>query len=53
VTLINDIVDYSKIEAGKLEPESIDFNLGNTIEDVEEVLALKAEEKGPITILGS
>lgn len=30
--IINDILDYSKIEAGKLDIESIDFNLKNVIE---------------------
>ncbi len=43
--LINDILDISKIEAGKLEMESIPFNLRITIEDVVETIAMRASEK--------
>ena len=43
--LLNDILDLSKIEAGKLGLENIDFNLRQTIEDVIDLLALRAEEK--------
>jgi len=46
LTLINDILDYSKIEAGKLELEIIDFDMTITFGDVTDVLAMKAEEKG-------
>ncbi|MBE9581743.1 MAG: response regulator [Proteobacteria bacterium] len=46
LTLINDILDYSKIEAGKLELEIIDFDMRITFGDVTDVLAMKAEEKG-------
>ncbi|MCX5842020.1 MAG: ATP-binding protein, partial [Deltaproteobacteria bacterium] len=42
--LINDILDFSKIEAGKLEIESIDFDLQVTIEEVSDMLAIKAQE---------
>lgn len=41
LTVINDILDYSKIEAGKIDLESLDFNLRATIEDVTDVLAVK------------
>jgi signal transduction histidine kinase/ligand-binding sensor domain-containing protein/CheY-like chemotaxis protein len=46
LAVINDILDYSKIEAGKLELESFGFNLRSTVEDVLDILALKAQEKG-------
>jgi PAS domain S-box-containing protein len=44
--LINDILDFSKIEARKLELDSVDFDLRATLEDVVEMLAFKAQEKG-------
>ncbi|MGA1823133.1 MAG: response regulator [bacterium] len=44
--VINDILDISKIEAGKLDLENIDFNLRSTVEDTMDVLAMKAFEKG-------
>ena len=44
--VINDILDFSKIEARKLDLEILDFNLRTTLEDVTELLALKAQEKG-------
>jgi PAS domain S-box-containing protein len=44
--IINDILDFSKIEAGKLELEHIDFDLWQTIEDVAELLAERAQRKG-------
>jgi signal transduction histidine kinase/CheY-like chemotaxis protein/GAF domain-containing protein len=43
--LINDILDFSKIEAGKLDIETIDFDLQVTIEEVSDMLAIKAQEK--------
>jgi signal transduction histidine kinase/ligand-binding sensor domain-containing protein/CheY-like chemotaxis protein len=45
LTVINDILDFSKIEAGKLSIESYSFDLGMVIEDVNEMMAAKAEEK--------
>lgn len=45
LALINDILDYSKIEAKKLEIELIDFDLRVTMEDVTEMLSVKAQEK--------
>jgi two-component system sensor histidine kinase/response regulator len=44
--IINDILDFSKIEAGKLELEEIPFDLASTLEDVGDLLAFKAHEKG-------
>ena len=44
--VINDILDFSKIEAGKLEFDALDFDLRATAEDIIDILAGKAEEKG-------
>jgi len=46
LSLINDILDYSKIEAGKLDIEAIEFNLGDTIGDTMKTLSLRAHQKG-------
>ncbi|WP_207423880.1 response regulator [Desertivirga brevis] len=46
LALINDILDYSKIEAGHLELEHHDFNLTECIESVMDVFAVKAADKG-------
>ena len=46
LTLLNDILDFSKIEAGMLEFEHLPFDLGETIEDVMDVLATRASETG-------
>ncbi|CAN5412576.1 hypothetical protein BH11BAC2_BH11BAC2_03830 [soil metagenome] len=42
--IINDILDISKIEAGKVTLEKIDFNLKATVDGVYQTLHLKAEE---------
>jgi PAS domain S-box-containing protein len=44
--LVNGILDYSKIEAGRLELESVDFDLHAVVEDTTELLAVQADEKG-------
>ncbi len=46
LTLINDLLDLSKIEAGKLELEEIPFSLGDTIGDTVQTMAVRAAEKG-------
>jgi PAS domain S-box-containing protein len=44
LTVINDILDFSKIEAGKLLIEYFSFDLRLVLEEVNEMLAAKAEE---------
>ena len=46
LSLINDILDYSKIEADKLDLEFLDFDLKYALEDVTEMLAAGAHAKG-------
>ncbi|MEO5674059.1 MAG: ATP-binding protein, partial [Chitinophagales bacterium] len=48
--IINDILDISKIEAGKIEIEKIDFSLKELLEQVKQTLDFKAEEKGLLLI---
>ena len=43
--IINDILDYSKIEAGKMELENIAFNLEQLVVDVLQIFRLKCQEK--------
>ncbi|WP_018614452.1 PAS domain S-box protein [Segetibacter koreensis] len=45
LVLINDILDYNKIESGKIEFEEIDFDLQELINNVRASLLQKAEEK--------
>jgi signal transduction histidine kinase/CheY-like chemotaxis protein len=44
--IINDILDLSKIEAGKLTVEPVPFDLWLAIEEAGGMLAVRAEEKG-------
>jgi signal transduction histidine kinase/CheY-like chemotaxis protein len=44
--VINDILDISKLEAGKVEIETIDFDLRQLIEDAVGLIGPKTKEKG-------
>ena len=44
--IINDILDLSKIDAGKMELEHIDFSLRQVLDQLHATLQHKAEEKG-------
>lgn len=44
--VINDVLDYSRIEAGKLSLEAIPFDINQVIHKVAGVVAFKAQEKG-------
>lgn len=46
LVLINDILDYNKIEAGKIEFEKIDFDLRQLISNIKQANQIKAEERG-------
>jgi signal transduction histidine kinase/DNA-binding response OmpR family regulator len=46
LVLINDILDLSKIEAGKLELEFVDFDLSDILDNLSDMFAAKIAEKG-------
>ncbi len=46
LNIINDILDISKVESGKLELEEIPFDLGSVIENVRSLASTRAREKG-------
>jgi PAS domain S-box-containing protein len=46
LSLLNLILDLSKIEAGQLELDEIDFDLRTTLENAADMLAVRAEEAG-------
>lgn len=46
LNVLNDILDYSKIDAGKLELEHIEFDLWECMEDVTSLFSLNAQQKG-------
>ena len=46
LSLINDVLDFSKVEADKLDLETIPFELGEVLGDAVKLLALRADKKG-------
>ncbi|UCD77727.1 MAG: PAS domain S-box protein, partial [Desulfobacterales bacterium] len=49
--IINDILDFSKIEAGKLDMETVEFDLSKTLDNVANVITVKAQEKENVEVL--
>jgi two-component system, sensor histidine kinase and response regulator len=49
--IINDILDFSKIEAGKLDMEAVDFNLEDVLENLGNLVTVKAGEKKNLEVL--
>jgi signal transduction histidine kinase/DNA-binding response OmpR family regulator len=49
--IIDEILDYSKIEAGKVKTEAYPFDLCEAVEAVDDLLASRAEDKGIDLIL--
>ncbi|PZP85540.1 MAG: hypothetical protein DI582_05580 [Azospirillum brasilense] len=45
LTIIDDLLDFSKLEAGRIEIEQVPFDMHSAAEDVAELLAGKAREK--------
>jgi two-component system sensor histidine kinase/response regulator len=43
--IINDILDFSKIEAGMMTMERVDFRLEDVLDNVANMIVIKAEEK--------
>lgn len=46
LTLINEILDHAKIEAGKIELEAIHFSIRDLVDTLVEILNPKVDEKG-------
>ena len=48
LTLLNDILDFAKSEAGKLQIENVDFDLRAILDDIVDIFAVKTKEKKEI-----
>jgi polar amino acid transport system substrate-binding protein len=49
--IINDILDFSKIEAGKLDMEAVDFSLDDVLDNLANLVTVKAGEKEDLQVL--
>jgi len=50
LAILNDILDLSKIEAGKLHFENISFDLSQIIKDIVTLYSLKSEQQGVLLV---
>ncbi len=46
LAILNDILDYSKIEAGKMSLESVEFSVEEVLQNVSNLFLVSAESKG-------
>ena len=49
LSIINDILDLSKIESGKMELVSVEYDFASVLNDIVNMTMKKAEEKGSIS----
>jgi PAS domain S-box-containing protein len=45
LTIINEILDFSKLEAGEMHLEKVDFSINSCLEEVVDLFGIKAQEK--------
>lgn len=46
LSLVNDVLDYSKIEAGKMDIIPVEYELSSTLNDLVNMIRVRAENKG-------
>lgn len=46
LNIIDEILDFSKLDARKLKLETVDFNLGSVLDNLHNMVAVRAMEKG-------
>lgn len=46
LSLINDVLEMAKIEAGRIQLEEAQFDLGSMIRDVADMMSVRAQDKG-------
>ena len=49
--LVNNILDFSKIEAGKIEILPVEYDLSSVLNDLVNIVRIRAEDKGLILLL--
>jgi signal transduction histidine kinase/ligand-binding sensor domain-containing protein/DNA-binding response OmpR family regulator/HPt (histidine-containing phosphotransfer) domain-containing protein len=51
--IINDVLDFSKIESGKLELEALPFDLPDTLNQIADLFAWRTAERGLELVIGA